>query len=68
MNQHTKEALKEMARVFVLAALPALIIQLQNNTLDLRALLLVGVIAVLKGLDRWIHENPNIKSSGLLPF
>lgn len=61
------KALKELGRLVVLG-IPALAIQLiSNNPAD--ALQYGGsTLFVLRALDKYIHENKNLNSDGLLPF
>ena len=51
-----KKALLEMGRVVVLAILPLLVSSLQQDIgIDWRAILIVAVITLLKGLDKYLH-------------
>lgn len=68
MNRTTLiTAIKEAARLVVFS-LPGLLIQIftknPNLALGYGSLLLY----VLKAVDRSIHEDPEIKANGLLPF
>lgn len=61
------EALQEVARVALFGALSAAVayglqkLGMQNQT-DVTVVL--GTLA-LKGVDKWIHDNPKIKLNGL---
>lgn len=50
------EALKEGLRVFIVSAIPLLIVQLQNNNIDFKVLFFAGVAGILKALDKFLHE------------
>jgi len=50
------EFIKEFLRIGVVAIIPVLISQLENNSVSLEALVIVFVVAVLKAIDRAIHE------------
>lgn len=62
------EGIKEIVRVALIAALPLLITGLESGSLDWRLVATAAVIAVLKGVDKFVHKNDNIKASGILPF
>jgi hypothetical protein len=61
------EGLKEVARLLVLS-LPALLIELLTDDPNLAAGYGTLILFVLRALDKYIHENPNINKNGLLPF
>lgn len=50
------EATKELARVAMLAAIPVLIIALEQNKLNARVLYATVGIAVLRAVDKYLHE------------
>jgi hypothetical protein len=50
------EAVKEFFRVVVLAVIPILITSLETNTLDLKVVAVVGVVAGLRFVDKYLHE------------
>lgn len=50
------EALKELLRVGLLAAIPLIIIGLQANMIDWRTIGVVAAIAVLRALDKLLHQ------------
>ena len=49
------EALKEGGRVILLAIVPVLIVQIEQNQLDWRAIGVVGILALLRVLDKFMH-------------
>lgn len=51
-----KEALREGLRVVVLAIVPMAILELQNGVVDIKAISVVGLIALLKFVDSLLHE------------
>lgn len=56
-----REGLKEFCRVFLMAVIPVVVFQIEKGQdLDWRSLLTVGVIAILKALDRTLHEKGKI--------
>jgi hypothetical protein len=68
MNQFI-EPLKEAGRVFVLAIIPLLIDSLGKQQIDWIAILIVGVIAVLRFLDKYLHNQaPTGMAGGLTQF
>lgn len=59
------EAAKELGRVLLFAAIGwgiAYLTSLPESSTTLVALF------VLKSLDKFVHENPNIKANGVAPF
>jgi hypothetical protein len=50
------EALKQGGRVFAVAVIPLLIDQLTRDSINWRALIITGVIAVLMAVDKGLHE------------
>lgn len=67
-----KEALKELARVALMAAVPMLILQVQDGKLDLKILGVVIILATLRFADKWLHnvstEDGWLKKQGLVGF
>lgn len=67
------EGLKEMARVAILAVLPVAIEQLGSGGVDGKTLLIIAGVAVLRFIDKVLHEtgkideNPSL-SAGLTRF
>lgn len=64
MNKPIKEALKEVARLIVLAALSVAIDYFAG--LDGQAYLIVTI--ALRGLDKLIHKSEKTELNGILPF
>ncbi len=60
-------ALLDSLRVIVLAIIPILIISLQDRTLDWRQLAIVGGVALLKFIDKYLHKS-DIAEKGLTRF
>ena len=50
------EAIKEGFRIVVLSVIPVLLLQLEQDSINPKALALVGVIAGLRFIDKWLHE------------
>lgn len=46
----------ELARVAILAALPLLILSLEQGMIDWRSIGIVSAVAVLRALDKMIHK------------
>jgi len=62
-----KKAALEFGRLLVFA-LPGLLITVLSNNPELGGSVGVLLLAVLKSVDRGIHENPSTDAKGLLPF
>jgi hypothetical protein len=60
------EATKEGLRVVLLAVLPVAISQLEVGHLDWRVLITVATVAVLRGVDKYLHKAVNV--GGLTRF
>ncbi len=64
-----KEGAKQLARVALVAVIPLLISGLQSNSIDWRGILVAGAIAVLMGLDKFLHKSETgIGGNGLTMF
>jgi len=64
------EAVKEVARLAFFAALSAAVAWATTKltALDPTSVwVLVGTV-VLRFVDKWIHENENVRASGIAPF
>ena len=61
------EALKEGARVAVLAVIPVLIDSLGRNEVNWNMVLITGVIALLRFLDSYLHKS-GIAEKGITRF
>ena len=63
------EGVKQLARVALVAVIPLVISGLQDNSLNWRSVAIAGIIAVLMGLDKFLHEsNTGIGGNGLTVF
>lgn len=56
MKKPLIEALKEMGRVVVIAVLPVLISGIEKGFVDAKVLAVVGAVAGLRFLDKFLHE------------
>lgn len=57
MNKEAlKKALLEAGRILLLAIIPVAIPMLEAWTFDWKALVVVGGIALLKAIDKYLHE------------
>lgn len=68
MTDAVIEGLKQFARVVLAATLPIIIAGLSKGSIDINGVIIAAVMATLMGVDKWVHENPNIKANGLSPF
>jgi hypothetical protein len=73
MKQALIEALKEAGRVVTIAVVPILIDSLSQNMVDWRAVIIAGVIALLRFIDKLAHESSKDSPDALvsklkLPF
>ena len=55
------EAIKELLRVVLLAILPLLIVMTEEGIYDPRLIKVVGLLAALRFLDKWLHEEGKVK-------
>jgi hypothetical protein len=60
------EALKEFGRIALLAVIPMLIDQLSSGVIQWKAILVVGAIAVLKAVDKFIHLKGKVEDNATL--
>jgi hypothetical protein len=51
------EGLKQLLRVALVAVIPLVISGLQTNSIDWRSIVIAGIIAVLMGLDKFLHKS-----------
>lgn len=64
-----KEGMKEVLRTAVMALVPLLISLLQSGSIDMPAVLISFAIALLSGLDKWLHKNESgVMGNGLTGF
>jgi hypothetical protein len=68
MSKPLLEAIKEGLRVAILAALGVLTEALASGQLNWKLTGIAAAVASLKALDKYIHEDKDIKAKGLLPF
>ena len=66
------EAIKEWARVALIAAVPLLITQLEAGKIDWKVISIAAIIALLKAVDKGLHlygkEKENALETGLTRF
>lgn len=67
MSKELERALKEGARVFLMAGIPLLIVQLQEGIFLWKPILIAGVIALLRFVDKLLHET-KVAEKGLTRF
>jgi len=69
MSKAFIEALKEAGRVVVLAVVPVLIASLEAKTFDWVSIGVVAGVALLRFIDKYLHEKaPEGESGGLTRF
>jgi hypothetical protein len=51
------EGAKQLLRVALVAVIPLVISGLQTNSIDWRSIVIAGIIAVLMGLDKFLHKS-----------
>lgn len=59
--EQLKEAVKEALRVVVLAIIPVVIDSLNKGEVDIKLVVTVGVVALLRFVDSWLHESGTAK-------
>jgi len=63
------EGLKEVLRTSIMALIPVVILSLQEGEVDWRLIGISAAIALLSGVDKWLHkENKGINDNGLTGF
>lgn len=60
------EGLKQGARIFAVAVIPLLIDQLTRDSINWRALIITGVIAVLMAVDKALHLEGKLEDNATL--
>lgn len=60
------EALKEGLRVIFLAIIPIVIVQVETGVFDYRILLVTGALALLRFIDKALHEVGKTKEDDVL--
>lgn len=70
MNKASWEAIKEVARMAVLAGISAAIGWgvTQLGSFEPSSVYVVVGLPVLRAIDKWLHENKDVKANGLVPF
>ncbi len=66
MTPQIKEAIKTFSKVCIAAAIPVIILAIQNHQ-PLQDTGMAVVIAILLGINDYIRMHPAIASSGILP-
>lgn len=66
MDENVKQYLLELGRIGVLAAIPVLIVALESGV-DIKTILILVAVAVLKALDKMLHKS-GIAEKGLARF
>lgn len=67
------KGVKEFLRIGLIAILPVLIYQIENNSVDYKMITVLGIVAILKAVDKTLHErgkelgNENL-TKGLVRF
>ena len=67
MKEQIITTLKEIARLVVFS-LPGALILLLTNSPELAGIFGVPILYILRAVDKGIHDNPEVKSNGLVPF
>ena len=68
MSKELLESIKEGLRVFLLAVGPLIVIELEKGSgFDFKSVGIAGVIAVLRFVDKWLHES-GVSEKGLTRF
>ena len=60
------ESIKEGLRVFLMAGVPLVIVQLESGTFDWKPVVIAGVIALLRFVDKLLHLT--VAEKGLVRF
>ena len=67
MPDATIESAREYARIALVAVVPVLIVALQSEQIDGKAVGILAAVAVLKAVDRALHET-RVEEQGLVRF
>lgn len=67
LNLFLKEFLLELLRISLIAALPVIIASLEHGNLDLKVLAVAVALAVLRAVDRALHES-GVAEKGITRF
>lgn len=64
-----KEGFLQLARVALVAVIPLVISGLQDNSLNWRSITIAAAIAILMGIDKFLHKSDTgIGGNGLTMF
>ena len=66
LSRPLREACKEFGRVVVLAVIPVLIAGLEGTGVNFKQVAIVGAVAFLKSVDRYIHKIGKERESEVL--
>ena len=66
--EYIKKGLLEAARVAAFWLMPVLVEAVQTGKFDVKIIAAGVVVSFFKGLDKYIHENPDIELKGITPF
>jgi len=55
--QNLIAGIKEVIRVALLAVVPVLYLSIEQGNVDWRAVGLIGTVAVLRGVEKWLHKS-----------
>lgn len=68
MSKALVEAIKEGLRVAALAALGVVVLALESGSTNWKVIAVAAGVAALRAIDKLVHESPNFKAKGLLPW
>ena len=60
------EALKELARIALIAVVPVLIDSLSQGVVNWNVILITGIIAVLRAIDKFLHLEGKLEGNDAL--
>ena len=66
MKQEFIEGVKEFLRIALIAVLPVIIAQLETGAIDIKMIGVLGLVAFLKALDKFVHEFGKEKNNKML--
>jgi len=63
------EGLKQGARIFLMGAVPLILVDLKGGEFNFQTWLLAGLVAVLAAVDKWLHKKETgVLGNGLTGF
>ena len=69
MNKELIEGLKELLRTALMSVIPLAVVGLQEGSLNLKALGVALGVALLSGVDKWLHKSDKgVAGNGLTGF